>query len=147
MTNHMQKKTQTIDWHKPFMILAIGALLVLSISTLPVINGLRAQNLPTQVESLRGREWIGAECCKWQFTFTHKSGPFFRAKWWNPNGQQLADDNIIINILNDTVEIIRAGGSSAGGCTYRGTIRVGSAGGEYWCNGRSAGTWSATIRP
>jgi hypothetical protein len=122
-------------------------LMVLVFNSPPAVVHLRAQNLPVQVEALRGTTWIGSECCKWQFTFTHKSGPFFSAKWWNPNGQQLADDNITINILNDTVEIIRAGGSSAGGCTYRGKIRVGSAEGEYWCNGRYAGTWGATIRP
>jgi hypothetical protein len=141
------KAFQIFDGFKLIMMFMALVLMILLLNTPPVIDYVTAQNLPTQVESLRGREWIGAECCKWQFTFTQKSGPFFKAKWWNPNGQQLADDNIIINILNDTVEIIRAGGSSAGGCTYRGTIRVGSAGGEYWCNGRSAGTWSATIRP
>jgi len=141
------KAFQTFDGFKLIMLFMALVFMILLLNMPPVIDYVTAQNLPTQVESLRGREWIGAECCKWQFTFTQKSGPFFKAKWWNPNGQQLADDNIIINILNDTVEIIRAGGSSAGGCTYRGTIRVGSAGGEYWCNGRSAGTWSAVIRP
>ena len=141
------KAFQTFDGFKLIMLFMALVFMILLLNMPPVIDYVTAQNLPTQVESLRGREWIGAECCKWQFTFTQKNGPFFKAKWWNPNGQQLADDNIIINILNDTVEIIRAGGSSAGGCTYRGTIRVGSAGGEYWCNGRSAGTWSAVIRP
>jgi hypothetical protein len=37
-----------------------------------------AQNLPTQIEALRGRVWIGGECCGWKFTWQHKSGPFFR---------------------------------------------------------------------
>lgn len=104
-----------------------------------------AQNLPTQIESLRGRVWNGGECCGWKFSWQHKSGPFFRGKWWHPNGQQLADDNITVNILDDNVEVIRAGGSSAGGCTYRGKIHVGDAGGEYWCNGRYAGKWGAVI--
>ncbi len=105
-----------------------------------------SQNLPVQVEALRGVTWIGAECCNWQFTWTKKSGPFFRASWRNSNGQQLTDDNIVINILDNTVEIVRGGGSSSGGCTYRGNIRVGAADGEYWCAGRYAGRWSATIR-
>jgi hypothetical protein len=134
--------------YKPFLMLSAIIMMILMLDAPPpTLDRLSAQNLPTQVEALRGREWNGSECCKWQFNFIQKSGPFFRAKWWNPNGQQLTDDNITINILNDTVEIIRAGGSSAGGCTYKGKIRVGSAEGEYWCNGRYAGTWGATIRP
>jgi hypothetical protein len=105
-----------------------------------------AQNLPAQIEALRGNTWIGNECCGWEFTFTHKSGPFFRARWRNPNGQTLADDNITINIRDDNVEIIRGGGSSGGGCTYSGQIRVGNAHGKYWCAGKYAGTWGAMIR-
>jgi hypothetical protein len=103
-------------------------------------------NLPGQVEAMRGHEWNGNECCNWQFNWTQKSGPFFRGTWLNRNGQALADDNIVINILNDTVEIIRSGGSQAGGCTYTGKIRIGSAEGDYWCNGRYAGKWGAVIR-
>ncbi len=102
-------------------------------------------NLPGYTEALRGKTWNGTECCNWKFTFIHKSGPFFRATWRNPNGQQMSDDNITVNISGDNVEIIRAGGSSAGGCTYTGKIRIGFAGGDYSCNGRNAGTWSATI--
>jgi hypothetical protein len=106
-----------------------------------------AQNLPVHLEALRGSVWNGQECCNWKFTWTHKSGPFFSAKWWNPNGERLSDDNIVINILDDRVEIVRAGGSSAGGCTYTGRIYVGHAGGEYSCAGRNAGKWGATILP
>ena len=74
-------------------------------------------------------------------------GPFFWAEWKNPNGQRLTDDNITINIIgDDRVEIIRGGESSASGCTYTGKIFVGWASGEYSCNGRYAGTWSAVIR-
>ena len=106
-----------------------------------------AQNLPAQVEALRGNVWNGSECCNWEFTWTHKSGPFFSAQWRNSNGQQMSDNNIVINIWgDDNVEIIRGGGSEAGGCTYQGKIRVGSASGDYWCNRRHAGTWGAAIR-
>jgi hypothetical protein len=106
-----------------------------------------AQNLPVHLEALRGKTWIGKECCNWEFTFSHKSGPFFSAQWRNPNGQSLSDNNITINILDDKVEIIRGGGSSMGGCTYQGKIYVGHADGQYWCAGKYAGTWGATIRP
>ncbi len=110
-------------------------------------NNLLSDNLPTQIEALRGTTWIGNECCRWEFAFSHKSGPFFRGEWKNPNGQRLTDNNIIINIIgDDRVEIIRGGGSSAGGCTYTGTIHVGGASGQYSCAGRYAGTWSAVIR-
>jgi hypothetical protein len=113
---------------------------------LPIGKQVLAQNLPVHLEALRGNTWFGKECCNWEFTFTHKSGPFFRAQWKHPNGQTLADDNIVVNILDDNVEIIRAGGSSMGGCTYKGKIWVGHASGQYWCAGKHAGTWGATIR-
>lgn len=105
-----------------------------------------SQNLPVQLEALRGKVWTGGECCNWKFVWTQKNGPFFSAKWWNPNGESLYDDNIIINIQEDRVEVVRGGGSSAGGCTYTGRIYVGYAGGEYSCAGRYAGKWGATIR-
>jgi hypothetical protein len=104
------------------------------------------ENLPGALEAMRGHVWNGAECCNWQFSWTQKSGPFFRGTWWNTNGQRLAEDDLTINILADNVEIIRSGGSETGGCTYRGKIRVGRAEGDYWCAGRYAGKWGADIR-
>lgn len=104
-----------------------------------------AQNLPGAMEAMRGRVWNGSECCGWRWDWVQVSGPRFRGTFRNPNGQVLNDTDIVISINGSQVEITRSGGSSAGGCTYTGTIRVGAAFGEYWCNGQRAGQWSATI--
>jgi hypothetical protein len=108
-------------------------------------SGAVAQNLPGAMEAMRGRLWNGSECCGWKWDWTQVSGPRFRGTFRNPNGQVLNEDNIMISINGSRVEITRAGGSSAGGCTYEGTIRVGAAAGDYWCAGQRAGQWSATI--
>ena len=45
--------------------------------------------------------------------------------------------HIVVNIIGTNgVQIERQGGSTAGGCTYIGTIRVSFAGGTYSCNGQ-----------
>lgn len=108
-------------------------------------GGAATQNLPGAMEAMRGRVWNGAECCGWKWDWTQVSGPRFRGTFRNPNGQVLNVEDIIISINGNRVEISRSGGSSAGGCTYEGTIRVGAASGEYWCRGQAAGPWSATI--
>ncbi len=106
----------------------------------------RAQeNLPVAVEALRGHHWHGGECCGWTWDWVQQSGPSFSGTFRNPNGQQLQEPSIIISIVGNQVQITRAGGSAAGGCTYTGTIRVGSAEGSYACAGKPAGPWAATI--
>lgn len=103
------------------------------------------QNLPVAVEALRGHHWHGGECCGWTWDWVQQSGPSFSGSFRNPNGQQLQEPNIIISISGNQVQIVRAGGSAAGGCTYTGIIRVGSAEGTYACAGKPAGAWAATI--
>lgn len=103
-------------------------------------------NLPGGLDALRGRQWHGSECCGWTWDWVQQSGPAFRGSFRNPNGQRLEEPNILISITgSDRVTITRANGSAAGGCTYEGTIRAGSADGTYACAGRPAGRWSATI--
>ncbi|CAN7720227.1 hypothetical protein LJR289_005974 [Pseudoduganella sp. LjRoot289] len=102
-------------------------------------------NLPAGMEGLRGRHWRGGECCGWTWDWVQQNGPVFRGAFRNPNGQRLEEQNIIISIFGDRVQITRANGSAAGGCTYDGVIRGGSAEGTYACAGRDAGKWAATI--
>lgn len=103
------------------------------------------ENLPVGLEAMRGKIWNGEECCGWKWDWVQESGPIFRGKFRNTNGQRLEERNIIISIRGDRVEITRGSGSAAGGCTYEGTIRVGNANGDYWCAGRYAGKWGAMI--
>lgn len=110
-----------------------------------VAGGATAQNLPGAMEAMRGRHWHGGECCGWTWDWVQQSGPSFSGSFRNPNGQQLQEPNIIISISGNQVQIVRAGGSAAGGCTYTGTIRVGSAEGTYACAGKPAGAWAAAI--
>ncbi len=120
---------------------ALWGVFSLAVASLPA----PAQNLPTQIESLLGKTWVGSECCGWTWTWQRKSGVFFRGEFRNPNGERLNEDNITVSIRGDQVEIVRGAGSAGGGCTYNGNIRVGFAGGTYACAGRPAGSWSAKI--
>jgi len=146
MKNHIGNRSPRAGL-EAFLLVAIAILLGAGIARFsqPAL----AQGPNPYLEALRGSAWGGEECCGWKFGWKHKSGPFFSARWWHPNGQQMSDDNLVINIFPDTndVEILRGGGSTAGGCTYRGKIYVGRANGEYWCNGKRAGTWGALITP
>lgn len=120
-----------------------GALLFAGLASSATVQ---STNLPGGVDALRGRVWNGAECCGWTWDFVQQSGPVFRGSFRNPNGQRIEEPNIVISIFgSDRVTITRANGSAGGGCTYEGTIRVGSASGTYACAGRPAGNWSARI--
>jgi len=125
--------------------MAKPTILLCALAGLLLAGEVAAQNLPAGVEGLRGRQWRGAECCGWSWTWNQVNGPTFRGTFRNSNGQVLNEENIIISLFGSRVEVTRAGGSSAGGCTYEGTIRGATASGEYWCAGQRAGQWSATI--
>lgn len=118
---------------------------ILSLAGALLAGELAAQNLPAGVEGLRGRHWRGGECCGWSWDWTQVNGPTFRGTFRNTNGQVLNEEGIIISLNGTRVEITRGGGSSAGGCTYEGSIRGATASGEYFCAGRRAGQWSASI--
>lgn len=123
-------------------LIAAGAALMVSIAGDALAQ---LENLPGGMEHLRGRHWSGKECCNWSWEWVQTSGPTFRGVFTNTNQQKLVEDDIIITIHGDTVTITRKGGSAAGGCTYIGKIRPGSADGTYACNGQQAGPWGATI--
>lgn len=118
---------------------------ILSLAAALLAGAAAAQNLPAGVEGLRGKHWRGGECCGWSWDWTQVSGPTFRGSFRNTNGQVLNEEGIIISIFGDRVEITRAGGSSAGGCTYEGRIRGATASGDYFCRGVRAGQWAAQI--
>lgn len=103
------------------------------------------ENLPGGMEALRGRHWHGGECCGWTWDWVQVSGPTFSGSFRNANGQTLNEGNIVISITGNQVQITRANGSAAGGCTYNGTIQPGVAEGTYSCAGQPSGRWAATI--